>query len=95
MTATTTAAVAGTAAPATAARRSAGGTASGPVPKRLTRLRRTLGLGIKPEAKAVCHPGQVVEDADDMADLEERLVVEVELAQWPPIVLSDPGRRRR
>src|SRR5215510_3039649 len=92
MTATATAASGGT---ATAARRSAVGTASGPVPKRLTSLRGTLRLGIKPQAEAVRHSGQVVEDPDDVAHLEKRPVVEVELAQRSPVFLRHPGRSGR
>lgn len=80
MTATATAASGGTATPATAARRSPVGTVSGPVPKRLTCLRGTLNRGINAQAEAVCHSGEVVEEADDVAHLEERLVVEIELA---------------
>ena|SRR5215472_6901941 len=95
MTATATAAIGGTAAPAAAARRSAVRTASRLVLKRLTRLRRPLRLGIKPEAEAVGHPGQVIEDADDVADLEERLLVEAELAERLPILVCHPGRRGR
>ena len=52
------------------------------------------GFWIELQPKPVGQPGQIVEDADDVRDFKNRLIVEAQLAQRPPVLGGHPRGHR-